>query len=485
MTDRGVIGDGSTLNTAAINKAVDEIAQGAGGTLVFPAGCYLTGTIYLKSGVKLRLEKDATILGSPNLVDYPENQPPRPSKTLEFGRYSLIYADRQRDVGIEGVGTIDGQGDNPNFVKKDLKALGWNARDVYLKRPFGICFAGCKGVSVRGVHLRNAGFWMEDYLDCDQVNVDGILVQNLNDDANNDGIDVDGSQNVTITNSEFEAADDGICLKSSYSQCRNVHISHCKIQSTCNGIKLGTASYAGFSKIYASDCLIHDTYLAGIALEIVDGGRMDGVTVNRVRMDGIGAPIFMRIGDLGRRWLTEQVKQSPGSIRNISISNIDATVNQGPDSRPMACSITGLPGHDVENTDIRNVRIDDRRVPYSSKRRTFDDVQELPRAYPEYSMFGALPACGFFLRHLTGVSLTDVSIQESDSENRYTVAIDDANRILLDRFSILGSKSISQSIAIRNIHTAELSVRHLPDMGPEIIEDDGGNSNIKIKSPKL
>jgi len=96
-----------------------------------------------------------------------------------------------------------------------------------------------------------------------------------------------------------------------------------------------------------------------------------------------------------------------------------------------------------------------------------------------------LPACGFFLRHLTGVSLKDVSIQESDIENRYTVAIDDANRILLDRFSILGSKSISQSIAIRNIHTAELSVRHLPDMGPEIIEDDGGNSNIKIKSPKL
>lgn len=355
QTIPNIVGDGRTMNTDAFNSAIDRISTNGGGVLSVPPGKYLTGTIYLKSGVTLHLESGAEILGSTNLSDYPDNPPASPSKTLEYGRYSLIYASGQHDLAITGEGTIAGQGSDSNFTKTYLIEHGWSATDAYLKRPYGLCFVGCRHLQVRDVTIENTAFWTEDYLNCNDVVINSVTVNNYKKDYNNDGIDVDGSRNVRISDCFIVSGDDGVCLKSSYSMCENVTVTNCVIRSMCNGIKLGTASRVGFKNISVSNCVIYKTGLAGIALEMVDGGVLDGVTVMNLTMDGVGAPIFIRLGNRAKNFLENQPPASVGVLRNVTISNVIATLFSRDGT--LSSSINGLPGHPVENINISNLRI--------------------------------------------------------------------------------------------------------------------------------
>ncbi|MEO6996102.1 MAG: glycosyl hydrolase family 28 protein, partial [Lacunisphaera sp.] len=276
---RGVVADGKTLNTARINTLIAELSGAGGGTLTFTRGTYLTGTVVLLSNVTLQLDAGATILGSTDIADYPENAPPHPTSRLEYGRYALISAIGQHDVAIRGQGRIYGQGDNPNFTKKDLLARGWSANDAYLKRPFGLSFIGCQRVTVEDIKLENIAFWCEGYLDCDDVTVRGVTVDSKKHDYNNDGIDLDGCRNVRVSDCYFFVGDDAICLKASYRDCENITVTNCTASSLANGVKLGTASNFGFKNIAVSNIVLDGINAAGIALEIVDGGTLDGVTL--------------------------------------------------------------------------------------------------------------------------------------------------------------------------------------------------------------
>ncbi|MEO6993840.1 MAG: glycosyl hydrolase family 28 protein, partial [Lacunisphaera sp.] len=276
---RGVVADGKTSNTGRINSLIAELSGAGGGTLTFTRGTYLTGTVVLLSNVTLQLDAGATILGSTAIADYPENAPPHPTSRLEYGRYALISAIGQHDVAIRGQGRIYGQGDNPNFTKKDLLARGWSANDAYLKRPFGLSFIGCQRVKVEDIKLENIAFWCEGYLDCDDVAVRGVTVDSKKHDYNNDGIDLDGCRNVRVSDCYFFVGDDAICLKASYRDCENITVTNCTASSLANGVKFGTASNFGFKNIAVSNIVLDGINAAGIALEIVDGGTLDGVTL--------------------------------------------------------------------------------------------------------------------------------------------------------------------------------------------------------------
>ncbi len=407
ITDYGAVGNGNQLCTKYIQKAIDACQANGGGRVVIPSGDFLTGTLHLKSHVEFYLESGAKISGSLNRADYPK----------VAGERGLIFALNATDISITGRGEINGNGEA--FFHGD------NAPD----RPFLVMIKNCSHVAVSGVSLKNAAFWTFRLLYNDQVNVDGIRIYS-HVNFNNDGLDID-SKNVTISNCIIDTDDDALCFKSDSSFiCQNVTVSNCVLASNCNFIKMGTASVGGFRNISVSNCVLRRasesrfrfwersvpgvkepvTGLAGIALEIVDGGIMDGIQINNIVMDGVQTPLFIRLGS----------RSNPtGAIKNVIISNVTAkSVSR------IASSITAVPGFKIESVLLRDINI---QSPGGGiKNEYLAKVPEQVNAYPENRMFNtSLPAYGLYLRHVSNIGLYNLQFNPLDDEARPAIYVED------------------------------------------------------------
>ncbi|MGB2864322.1 MAG: glycoside hydrolase family 28 protein, partial [Sedimentisphaerales bacterium] len=345
VRDYGAKPDGKTLCTTSIQKAIDACSQSGGGTVYLSPGTFLSGTIYFKSGVTLRLAAGSTLLGSTDLKDYPPTVPAFRSYTDNYTDKSLIYGENIERIAITGLGTIDGQ--------------GGSFKGPYKVRPYMIRFSQCRNVTVKDVTLRNSPMWVQHYLACDDVRITGITVRSLIN-HNNDGINIDSCRRVVISDCNIESGDDAIVLKSTSARvCRDVAVSNCILSSRCNALKMGTESNGGFENIVITGCSIYETRLAGIALEIVDGGTMDRVIISNITMNKVGAPIFLRLGNRARPFKPAlslsngKNMETPamGVMRNMTISNIEAT-----GANPTGCAISGLPEAKIENLTLSNVR---------------------------------------------------------------------------------------------------------------------------------
>ena len=408
VRDYGAKGDGVAFDTAAIQAAIDACNSAGGGTVVVPAGTYLTGTIELKNNVGLRLEKGSVLLGSKNLDDYPECVPNLRSYTDKYTRHSIIYAESAENIAITGEGTIDGQGaafDNTTYARPNMMRI-----------------ISCRNVSVRGIRMLDGAMWTCHFLSCTDVSVSGVTIRSRVN-KNNDGLDIDGCRNVRISDCDISSGDDAIVLKStSPLPSENVVISNCVLSTACNAIKMGTESNGGFKNVAISNCVVYDTRLSGVALEIVDGGTMDGICVSNIAMNGVGCPIFVRLGNRARPYKPDAEIPGIGVLRNVTISNIEATA-----SDTVGCSITGMPGHPVENVSLDHVRI---RFPGGNDGSAVAAaVPEAAEKYPEYKMFGVLPAYGFYCRHASNLSFTDVQVSFEKTDARPAVVCDDVEQL--------------------------------------------------------
>lgn len=411
----GASGDGVSKDTAAIRRAVDAASAAGGGTVYLPPGTYLSGTIDLKSNVTLHLDTGATLLGSTDLADYPKRVPKIRSYTDNYADQCLIYGEDVENVAIVGRGTIDGQG--ASFKSR-----------TYKDRPYMIRIFTSKGVLVEGVTLRNSPMWVQHYLACEDVTLRGLqVISRVN--RNNDMIDIDGCRNVRISDCYGVTGDDTITLKStSMHPCENVSITNCVVSSNCNGIKMGTETNGGFENITISNCTVFDTGLAGIALEIVDGGTMDGVTISNISMRGVQSPIFMRLGDRARVYEEDMERPPVGAMRNINISNVIATR-----ATDLGCPISGLPGHPIENVSLSNIQL---TFAGGGKRDAMDrEIPEEPARYPECKMFGTLPAYGFFCRHVEGLTFRNVDVRFERPDARPALFCDDVKDLRVDGLS--------------------------------------------------
>jgi polygalacturonase len=403
--------DGKTLCTASIQKAIDACSQSGGGTVYLPPGTFLSGTIYFKSGVTLRLAAGCTLLGSKNLKDYPPTVQAFRSYTDNYTDKSLIYGENIENIAITGFGTIDGQ--------------GASFEGPYKVRPYMIRIIQCRNVTVKDVTINDSPMWVQHYLACDNVRITGITVRSLVN-HNNDGIDIDSCSRVVISECNINSGDDAIVLKSTSARiCRDVVISNCILSSRCNALKMGTESNGGFQNITITGCSIYDTRLAGVALEIVDGGIMDRVVVSNITMNKIGAPIFMRLGNRARPFKADMETPGIGVMRNITISNIEAT-----GANPTGCAISGLPEAKIENVTLSNLRLsfEGSGTKADAKR----DIPEKSAAYPEYSMFGKLSAYGLYCRHVKGLKLFNVQLQLEKPDQRHAVILEDVEDALID-----------------------------------------------------
>jgi polygalacturonase len=455
VRDHGATGAGKTLDTAALQAAIDACAAAGGGTIVFPAGKYLSGTLVLKSRVALWLHSGAVLLGSTELKDYPSLVPAFRSYTdVNYVERSLIYAERVEDVAIFGQGIINGQGEAPAFK------LG-GGRDHYKQRPFLIRMIECQRVLVRDITLLNSPMWVQHYLACDDLVIDGVTVHSLVN-ANNDGLDLDGCQRVRVANCSITSGDDAIVLKSSSPRpCRSVTITNCHLSSRCNAFKCGTESTGGFFDITVSNCVIEDTRLCAIALEMVDGGILDGVSISNLRIRRSRGGIFLRLGNRARPYLAEGpgggsgTHVSPpgtpvpgvGQFRNIQISNIT-----GDGGDITGCAIAGLPGHPLENVTLAGIQLSfaGGGGPEDARR----DPPEKETDYPEYKMFGRLPAFGFFCRHVRGLRLHDVQVGTVTPDARPGLVCHDVTQLEIRGWQAERAPDHTEEMHLRDVSEA-------------------------------
>ena len=414
----GAVSDTTKLSTKALQRAIDICSAAGGGRVVVPAGSYKIGSIFLKSNVHLHLERGATLYGSTKLEDYKPVKTDYVSFRTQQQTIQLIFADKVSNVVIDGYGTIDGQG--RAFVKRAVTDEG-------ITRPHLLRFIQSQDITIRDITLRNSGCWMQHFLACDRIKIDGITIYNRST-KNNDALDLDGCHEVTVTNLISDSDDDGITLKSTSPRlCENITISNCIVSSHCNAIKLGTETNGGFRNINISNIVVKPSYdkrekisgrwdgISAISLEMVDGGVLENVNVSNIVVDGTESPIFIRLGNRARGYKEGLAVTNVGKINGVRISNVQVR-NAG----PTGCSITGIPGYPVENIRLDNISIHHKGgVTAQELPQLYNNVEdEREKKYPEATMWGVLPAKGFFIRHARNVKFSNIDIQTTEEDAR-------------------------------------------------------------------
>ena len=488
----GAKGDGKTLDTSAINKAIEAAAAGGGGTVNFPAGTYLSVSIHLRSNITLQLNPGATILAAdpvPGKVSYDLPEPNEWDMYQDFGhshwQNSLIWGIGVENVSIIGPGLINGKG----LTRRSPRARRVNQpgdRPVTLggaagarpQSPLGedddpkvMEGSGNKAISLklsRNVLLRDFSILNGGHFALLATGVDNLTIDNVKVDTNRDGFDIDSCRNVRIMNCSVNSPnDDAIVLKSSYAlgfarATENVTITNCLVSgydigSMLDGtfkrnvkeapdrdgptgrIKFGTESNGGFKNITISN--ITFDHCRGLALETVDGGLLEDVTITNITMrDVTNSPIFLRLG----RRMRGPAGTAVGQLRRVNISNVIA---YNADAR-YASIIAGIPDHQIEDVKLSNIRIYYR----GGGKKELADLQPPEREtnYPEPSMFGDVPAYGFYIRHAKGVSLSNVEISYLSDELRPAFVLDDVNGVTFNHVAAQRADGISMFV-LKNV----------------------------------
>ena len=421
--DFGAVPDGFTLNTVSIQAAIDFVSAKGGGRVVLDKGDYVSGSIYLKDGVTLWIDEDSALLGSLNPFDY--------IKDPDAKWTALVFAIGQKNIGIEGGGTIDGRGFAIATRYIDFVHLGvfedalTNDRLQEAKRPENIHFYKCEGIDilVERVHVDAKSYW------------------------NNDGIDIVDSSDVIIRDCFFDAADDVYCFKSHSNDgiSENILVENCVGRSSANGIKFGTYTRGIFRNFKFKNMKIYDTYRSAITIATVDGAIIEDVEIDGIESIHTGNPIFLRTGTRHTR-----DDQKP-ILRNIVIKNMYAEVPldkpdagysyEGPvEDLPrnvLPSIIYGNPDLKIENVRLENIEIvypghaDPEYAYRGSSKEELDAIPEMETSYPEFSNWKELPAWGFYIRHANGIVFDNVKITVDGEDYRPAIVTDDVNGLRL------------------------------------------------------
>lgn len=466
IANYGAKGDGKFLNTSIIQKVIDELHAKGGGRVVIPEGKFLTGCLILKTGVTLKLDFNAILLGSTNPFDYISGE-----IFMNF-----INADNAKNIGIIGEGVIDGRGRELALTIDSLFFAGvWDdpnynyRRHRPEKRPKLLRFVESDHILLEGITVKNSASWVLDFDRCSHLTINKVTVDS---DAywNNDGMDIGDCRNVSITNCYVNAADDGICLKSHHAGYANdsIYIANCTIRSSASAIKFGTASVGGFKNVKIENIYIFDTYRSAIALESVDGGILENIEISDIKANNTGNAIFIKLGHRNK-------DGKVGTLKNVSIKNVVVQVPfEAPDLKyeirgpqlpffhnVFPASITGLPGHYVENVTLENIR-----VIYPGRANNgyahlpvhrLKDVPENESAYPEFSMFGELPSWGFYVRHVKGLTMKNIDLKVLEPDFRPAFVFDDVRDLKMHRIKVEDHKK-SEPVIFRNVEDIQTDV---------------------------
>jgi hypothetical protein len=484
VRELGAKGDGTAKDTQPIQTAIDRAAA-EGGTVIFPPGRYVSGTLHLRSEVTLRIDKGAKLVFSPDDRDFdayevlrdrpesplqvairsraplPENATPVQIRAhgaplawddteTSYTHYALLAGDGIHNVSIEGAGEIDG-----NRTRRG--------------GPKPIAFRNSEWITIRGITVRNAPNYNISLIGTDHVEIEGVRLIN----GYADGIDPDNCHFVRITNCYVDSADDSICPKASMAMGKpargtsHLVVANCITRTSANHFKFGTESEGDLNDVAVTNCVMLSREnghraRSGISLESVDGAHIGGVVVSNISIEDAMAPLFIRLGVRGRA----MEKASPGTLENVMIQNVTAK------GASLASSITGSP-----EGRVRDVVIDGftSTATGGSASRALD-VPEFLDKYPSGDMFGELPSLGLYSRHVDGLTLKSVKIRAEQPDQRPALIFDDVARLELSGFDSRNIPSQQPVVLFRNVAGALLFGNRLSSMAEMFLSVEGGQS---------
>lgn len=470
IVDYGAKNNLSEHSTEAIQRAIDKANANGGGVVYIPEGKFLSGALNLKSNVTLYLEKGAALFGSTDRLQYPMPTGGIYTRLSQDGGF--IYAYKQNNIAIAGEGIIDGQGRELAMSVIKLAAAGlletkqtqeklkehldrgWDfyenpyPRPHERYRPMLIKLTDCNGIRITDGLFKHASSWTVSLHSCNDVHIENIRVVSTAY-WNNDGIDLNDCKNVVIRGCDIDSADDGICLKSERrnSRCENIVVDNCRVRSSASAIKFGTASVGGFRNISVTNIYVYNTFRSAIALESVDGGILENVYVNNIRAINTGNAIFMMVGTRGNSY---------NQMRNVVIENLYCEVPagkpdagyaiEGPNERfphnLFPSTIMGEPNSKIENVFLRNIEIV--FAGGATKEKASSSIQELSKQvdhrfgrYPEFSVFGELPAWGLLVRHVDGIKMENIKLVLGSPDYRNAIIFDKANNVKINDITVV------------------------------------------------
>lgn len=425
IKDYGAVADSTTLNTEAIQQAIDACSAAGGGVVLVEGGEYISSTIILKDNVTLRIDSDAKIIGTKDIYAY-EMVDPFVDATGQLRGKCLIGAIGAKNIGIEGKGVIEGNGEAfVNLLDSMLKRLDTKGMSFLQKRglvctsPFMVRLVQCKDITIKDVKMNQPGAWCVHLYECDKFMIDGLRIYS-HASKNNDGVDVDSSSNGVIRNCDINSGDDAICFKSTSPRtCENVHVYDCRISSGWGAIKLGTESMGDMRNILCENCEVYDNRGGGIKILSADGANISNVTIRNFTMTNVEMPIFIRLCE--RRKTYRNAEQRPvGSIKDVKISGIKAYVTPLDGdlrmSPPSGIVVSGTPNHKIENVTIEDVEIS---LPGGGTAADAAIVMgENIEEYPEFTKLGVSPVYGLFVRNTKEFNYKNIDIKLRGSDAR-------------------------------------------------------------------
>jgi len=485
ITKTGAVGDGRTLNTLFIQKAIDECNKSGGGRVIFPAGKYLSGTIVLKDNVILQLDKNALLLGSTHVEDYQNLDPFTDGLGIDVG-WALVVAVDARNIGIEGEGAIDGQGAalKAQQIITDTRPEGqrWG------RRPFLLRVVRCEGINIKGVSLFYSAAWTSHYFQCKKLQIEKVKIVSVGV-AHNDGMDIDGCQNVRIKDCDVQSGDDALCFKTTSSKmsCKDIVVSGMRLKSNQAAIKMGTESMAAFEEIKISDCYIYDTKNGGIKLLTVDGAHLRNIEISGITMSEVRTPMLFRLGSrLSVFRKGQDVQQATGVFENVVIKNVKAKAADSAQLKPASgILITGVPGHYITNLTLENIDIE--LLGTGTAENAEQVVPEAIDQYPEVKTFGpTIPAYGVWARHVKRLKIINVRVHIQQHDLRPAFICDDGKDIEISNTEIGASPGAASVIRLEDVEGATIVNMGVKGEAGAFVSVKGANSKaIQLANNKI
>jgi len=434
ILDFGAVSDGLTNSAVFVQKAIDECAKNGGGVIFFPHGKYVMSSVHLYDNIHFVFEPGTLILGSLDPDEFDEreeiNYPLYQDCSHSYFRRSLFWAEDCKNISFCGNATIDMREVWENTpVPNENAWVGRRANKI-------ISLKNCSDILITDLKMYNATDLAVYLAGCEDARISGLTMH-----VNIDGISPDCCKNVVISDCNIVAGDDGIVLKTSYTlnqkkACENITVSNCVVSSRMCAIKFGTETNGDFKNISISNCSIYDTCLTAVALEIADGGIMDGISVSSITMQNVGTPFIIMLTNRANG-----PEGTPmGKIRNVTIDNLTSIGGCSPVSpiryttivkeediqtlpRIITSSVVGQPESYLENITLSNINI---TVPGDG---TEEDrnivVPEIPNNTPTASAFGTkLPASGIYFRYVKNLALNNINIHTIGEDKRDAMVFD-------------------------------------------------------------
>lgn len=466
VRDFGARGDGVTLDTAAVQGAIDACATDGGGTVLVPGGVFLIGSLEIKSNVALRIAASGKLLGSGHAKDYHavDAVPLYGDSTLEDGNWALIYGVNAINVTIEGPGTIDGQGAQFHSAVRGTpppSGLGGN------RRPYHLLFYRCENLRMRDLNLLDSAYHSVRVIQSKRVYMNGLYIHNRVN-GNNDGFHFISSEYVMVSNCTVLSLDDACAL---FGSCQNVTVTNSSFSTRWSVFRFG----GGVARnIAISNCVLHQVYGCPIKFHGAPGSRFENMSFSNLVLDDVTGPIHISIGprmpEKQQRGPTplnavpERGDEPPAVVRNISFSNIRGTVTTNPQQvnettltshynpgeKHSCIALNCVGGATLEKISFENIHL------IFGGGGTAEDAgrRDLPLIAGEYFMLGPMPAYGFYARNSRSITLSNVHFDLDAPDLRPAVILDRVEDASLEGLSVEGNAEAES--AIRFIGTQQV-----------------------------